>query len=625
MYVYNPTREMIESTNIFKFAKYNNIKEIKDLYARADSDPEWFWDSLVRYLGISFFRNYDKVIDTGHGNEMARWFVGGRVNIAYNAVERYSNEKKAAIIYESEDGSTVSISYKELDQYTGKLAGSLKKAGIKKGDRVGIYMPFNAKSVIAFYSVLRTGAVAVPMFSGYGGEAVGVRSMDAGIKFLFTSYSYIRRGRVIRMIDTARMIDVPRIVDGLTHPSNGEYNFDEFMNSGEYVSSESMDSEDPAIILYTSGTTGKPKGTVHVHGGTLVNVTKEVCFYTDMNESDTIFWVTDLGWMMGPWEIIGANTLKGTVFLYDGAMDYPDKYRLWNIIEKNKVSILGISPTLIRMYRYDGINRPMDGVRVFASTGEPWDEETWLYLFNVIGKGKIPISNISGGTDIIGCFLASNPAIPLKPTCLFRGLGMNVSVFDDGGNEIYNKIGYLVARKPSPSMTRGIWGDYDRYIETYWSRFNGVWFHGDWAMMDEDGYFYLYGRSDDVIKVAGKRVGPGEVENIVMEVEGVEECAVIGVPDRMKGEAIAVFYTGTESENVEDQIRLKIESAIGKPFSPKYVINLNALPKTRNGKIMRRIIKSVFTGKDPGDVSNMDDTSVIDDIKEKYQEINKEQ
>ncbi len=625
MYAYNPTREMIESTNIFKFAKYNNISEIQGLYARADSDPEWFWDSLVRYLGLSFFRNYDRVLDTGHGNERARWFVGGRVNISYNAVERYRNEMKAALIYEGENGSTVTISYHELDQYTGKLAGSLKKIGIKKGDRVGIYMPFNAKSVIAFYSLLRIGAVAVPMFSGYGKEAVSVRSMDAGIKCLFTSYSYMRRGKEVRMIDTARSIDIPRIVAGLSHPSKGEYDFDEFMSNGDYVASEVTDSEDPAIILYTSGTTGKPKGTVHVHGGTLVNVTKEVCFYADMNESDTIFWVTDLGWMMGPWELIGANALKGTVFLYDGAVDYPDKYRLWKIIEKNKVSILGISPTLIRMYRYDGINRPIDGVRIFASTGEPWDEESWLYLFHVLGGGKIPISNISGGTDIIGCFLASNPAIPLKPTCLFRGIGMNASVFDDGGNEIYNKIGYLVAKKPSPSMTRGIWENYDRYIETYWSRFPGVWFHGDWAMMDEDGYFYLYGRSDDVIKVAGKRVGPGEVENIAMEIEGVEECAVIGVPDKMKGEAIAVFYTGTESGNVEDQIRLKIEYAMGKPFSPKYVINLNALPKTRNGKIMRRIIKSVFTGKDPGDVSNMDDISVISNIMKKYQEINHEE
>ena len=256
----------------------------------------------------------------------------------------------------------------------------------------------------------------------------------------------------------------------------------------------------------------------------------------------------------------------------------------------------------------------MRGIRVFGSTGEPWDNESWMWLFEQLGGSNTPISNVSGGTDIIGCFLASNPALPLKPRCLYRGLGMDVSVFNEEGNEVYDTVGYLVSKSHCPSMTRGIWKDPEKYREAYWGKFGDAWSQGDWAEMDRDGYFYLYGRSDEVIKVSGKRVGPNEIENVVMKVKGVLESAATGIPDEIKGEAICVFYLGINEESIKRSIAQQIEKDLGKSFSPKYVIHLERLPKTRNGKIMRRILRKAFMGENIGDTSNMEDLNIISEV-----------
>ncbi|MGC8581554.1 MAG: AMP-binding protein [Thermoplasmata archaeon] len=609
MFSYNPSKDAIMNTNLMKFAMKYNL-DIESLYNRADNDPEWFWPEVIKDTGIEFFEKYDKVMDTSMGIPFTKWFVNGKINIAYNCVERYKESKKTAIIYENENGKTIKVSYEELDKLSSSLSSYMLDMGIQKGDRVGIYMPFNLNSVISFYSILRIGAVVVPMFSGYGYEAVKTRVEDAGIKLLFTSAGYMRKGKFIDMRKVHEKINVEKIIDGNTNTD--EVNFDEAIKGNKYSSSEKTLSEDPAIMLYTSGTTGKPKGTVHVHGGALVNISKEVKYYMDLKEEDVLHWITDLGWMMGPWALIGTNALHGTLYLYDGAVDYPDIYRMWDIVNKNRITLLGLSPTLVRMYRFNNISKPMEGIRVFASTGEPWDDESWEYLFNVIGNKKTPISNISGGTDIIGCFLASNPAIPLKPRCLYKGLGMNASIYDEKGNEVYDRVGYLVAKKPSPSMTRSLWKDDKKYISSYWSIYKDVWYHGDFGEMSRDGYFYLYGRSDDVIKVSGKRVGPNEVEDMVMKVPGVLEAAVVSIPDSIKGEAIAVFYMG--EDNKDEEIKKTISEGMGKSFAPSYIFKVKGLPKTRNGKIMRRVIKNAFLGTEIGDLSNTDDTQLINDL-----------
>jgi len=609
MFSYNPSKEAILNTNLMKFAMKNNL-DIESLYKKADNEPEWFWPKVIEDAKIEFFEKYDKVMDTSLGIPFTKWFVNGKINIAYNCVERYKESKKIAIIYENEKGETFKVSYEELDKLSSHLSSYLTDMGIQKGDRVGIYMPFNLNSAIAFYSILRIGAVVVPMFSGYGYEAVKTRVEDASIKLLFTSEGYMRKGKFIDMKKVHEKIKVKKIIEGNTNPE--EITFEEAIKGNKYTYSEKTSSEDPAIMLYTSGTTGKPKGTVHVHGGALVNISKEVKYYMDLKEEDVLHWITDLGWMMGPWALIGTNALHGTIYLYDGAVDYPNIFRMWDIVSKNKVTLLGLSPTLVRMYRFNNISKPMEGVRLFGSTGEPWDDESWEYLFNVIGNKKTPISNISGGTDIIGCFLASNPAIPLKPRCLYKGLGMNASIYDENGNEVYNKVGYLVAKKPSPSMTRSLWKDDKKYISSYWSTYKEVWYHGDFGEMSKDGYFYLYGRSDDVIKVSGKRVGPNEVEDMAMKVPGVLEAAVVSIPDNIKGEVIAVFYIG--EENKEAEIKKTISEGMGKSFAPSYILKVKGLPKTRNGKIMRRVIKNAFLGTELGDLSNTDDIQIINDL-----------
>ncbi len=616
-FAYIPSRDSVESTNLYYLMKKRGFGTIENLYDWADSNREEFWDSMVKELNITFFRHYDRIFDDTSGKEWTKWFTGGTVNIVYNAVEKWKDSEGYAIKFENEKGERRYLTYNELDELTGKLAGGLLDLGVKKGDRIGIYMPLNPECVIAFYAAMRIGAVSVPIFSGYGRDALQTRIDDAGITFLFTSAGYSRKGKEVNMAETARTVqNVHLIISGETELLHGELSFSDLVKNGKYTESVQTGSEDPAIMLYTSGTTGKPKGTVHVHGGTIVNVTKEVKYYMDARPGDTLFWITDLGWMMGPWAIIGANCLGASVFLYDGSIDYPGTDRLWSLVEGNGITLVGVSPTLIRNYKFKGISKAMKGVRLFGSTGEPWDEESWMYLFNVLGSGKVPIANVSGGTDIIGCFLASTPAIPLKPRCLYRGLGMNVSVFDDSGSEMHNRIGYLVAREHTPSMTRGIWKQPERYRESYWSKFDGTWNQGDWAEMDDDGYFYLYGRSDEVIKTSGKRIGPNEVEDSVLKIPYASEAAVIGIPDEVKGEAIVVFYTGKGDEETAALIKKQVEKSLGKSFSPKYVINLHALPKTKNGKILRRVLRTTFLGNDPGDISNIEDQSVIDEVRE---------
>lgn len=604
-----------ESTNIMKLARKHHIATLEELYARADSDPAWFWPAVIEDCGIEFDTPFSKLIDEKHGVPWSKWFVGGGINITRNCVEKHKGSSSPAIKFEREGGAKGSISFSELDRMTGKLAGALLTLGVKKGDRVGIYMPPNPESIVSLYSIMRIGAVAVPIFSGYGQEAVNTRIADAGIRFLFSLSKYSRKGKTVNVRKTLDALENVTLI--LIDPeNNGEIGLYRLMESGEYVPSVETSSEDPAIMLYTSGTTGKPKGTVHVHGGSFVNIAKEVRYYMDMNREDTLFWISDLGWMMGPWSIIGANALGGSIFVYDGAVDFPEPTRLWNLISEHRVTLLGLSPTLVRTLKSRGLKEPFNGIRLFGSTGEPWDEDSWIWLFEHLGDGKVPIANISGGTDIIGCFLASTAAIPLMPRCLYRGLGMNVSVLDEDGKEAYDKVGYLVAGKHCPSMTRGIWHNEEKYLETYWSKFPGKWVQGDWAMMTRDGYFFLFGRSDDVLKIAGKRLGPNEVENLVMAVDGVVESAVAGVPDEIKGEAVSVFYTGSNSDRTRDLIRETVENGLGKSFIPKYVIWLPQLPKTRNGKIMRRVVRSAFLNQDTGDLSNIEDIGIIDYIKE---------
>jgi acetyl-CoA synthetase len=612
-FVYFPSNEVVEQSNLDSLRKFFNLNSLEELYSYADKEIEKFYEGIVTHMGIWFFKRFDRIRESEDGKEFTKWFTGGKINITFNCVERHKQRKKDAIRWENESGDVGSLTFEQLDEKTGKLAGALLDMGIKKGDRVGIFMPMMAEAIIAMYAIMRIGAVAVPMFSGYGRESVDVRVKDAGIRYIFTVDSYERKGKKVKMADTIKGIEGTDLI--VAGGDGWKYNFQNLLDGGHYVSSVHTDSEDPAIMLYTSGTTGKPKGTVHVHGGALVNITKEVYYYTDLKPDGVIYWITDLGWMMGPWEIIGANSIGASVFIYPGAVDYPNMERVWDMVERNHITVLGLSPTFVRTAKSKGVTRAFNGLKAFASTGEPWDTESWMYLFEKLGGGKIPICNVSGGTDIIGCFLASTPVIPLKPRCLYRGLGMGVTVLSQDGNEITNEVGLLATKEHLPSMTRGIWKNDKKYLDTYWNQFKGYWVQGDWAIRDEEGYYILLGRADDVIKIAGKRLGPGEIEDAANRVYGVIESASFGIPDPIKGESVVIFYTGKDDENVKSGIYSQVESFLGKSFRPKYVFCIESLPKTKNGKIMRRLLKSAFLNTDTGDVTGLDNGEILNAVR----------
>jgi acetyl-CoA synthetase len=389
---------------------------------------------------------------------------------------------------------------------------------------------------------------------------------------------------------------------------------------GAHLEPEDTESEDPFMIAYTSGTTGRPKGAVHVHGGFLVKIASEVAYQLDLHSSEIFYWFTDMGWIMGPLSMVGSHAIGGTMVLYEGAPDFPDPGRLWASVERHRVNMLGVSPTLIRALKPHGDEWPgkhdLSSLRILGSTGEPWNPEPYMWLRHVAGRdGEVPIINISGGTEVGACFLSPYPVEPLK-ACSLGGpsLGMDVDVFGPDGQPVREQVGELVCKQPWPAMTRGIWNDPDRYIETYWSTFPDVWRHGDWAKIDEDGQWFLFGRSDDTINVAGKRLGPAEVESVLVAHPAVSEAAVVGVPDETKGEAVWCFVVAQES-GLEAELAELVAHELGRPFKPSRVVLVDALPKTRSAKILRRAVRAVAVGEDPGDMSSAENPQALDSIR----------
>jgi acetyl-CoA synthetase len=593
------------------------IEAFDELVRRSVDEPEWFWDAVVQFLGIEFSRPYDKVLDTTNGIAWATWFVGGELNFAENCLRHPAD--RPAIVWEGEDGEVRRWTYGELRAQVSRLAGMLRESGVRAGDRVGIFMPMQPETVAAVLAVAQIGAVFLPLFSGYGAPAVQTRLADAEAKVLITADGFYRRGQWIGLAATAaeaagdgvEVIVVPRL--GL--PGGGWFGGNDF---------EQVGSEHPLFIAYTSGTTGRPKGSVHVHGGWLVKVAEEGAFQTDVGPDDTLFWFTDMGWIMGPWEVTAALANGATLALYEGAPDYPGPDRMWAYVERHGVTALGISPTLIRALMPHG-DAPvqahdLSSLRILGSTGEPWNEKPWRWYFDVVGGGRCPIINISGGTEVGACFLAPHPIEPLKPMSLGGpALGMAVDVFGDDGRPVRGEVGELVCTRPWPGMTRGLYKDPERYLEVYWSRWPDVWVHGDWASIDEDGDWFLHGRSDDTIKVAGKRLGPAEVESVLVSHPAVVEAAAVGIPDEVKGETLWCFVVPTpgtdETEELRDELKALVAERVGKSFRPSAVRFTDALPKTRNAKVLRRAVRAVVTGKDPGDLSSLEDPNTVEAVR----------
>jgi acetyl-CoA synthetase len=636
---WRPRREHLEDSRVARFMRARGLDGFAALHAWSVADVARFWDEALADLGTSWYAPYETTLDLSGGFPWARWFVGGKTNLVLNCLDRHADGPRAgeeALVAESEDGSVARWTYRSLRDDVGRTAALLRAIGVRPGDRVGLYLPMVGEVIVALFACFQVGAVAVPVFSAFGPEALAVRLRDAEAVALFTADFGLRRGQRVDLKSAAdralaaspsvrHAIVLVRGERGATPWTEGrdlDWRADGRARTPD-LRTDVLDAEAPSMVLYTSGTTGKPKGTVHTHAGCLATMTKELGYAFDVRPGDRFFWLTDVGWMMGPWEAIGVTALGATLLVYEGAPNWPEPDRLFALAARHRLTHLGVAPTAIRVLRRAGDDLParhdLSSLRILGSTGEPWDPESWEWFFTRVGRERCPIMNISGGTELVGCLLSPLPILPLKATSLGGpGLGMDVDVFDEDGRSIRGGIGHLVCKQPAPSMTKGFLGDRERYLETYFERFPGVWYHGDWAHVDSDGFWFLHGRSDDTIKVAGKRVGPAEVEAAAVGHPAASEAAAVGVPDEVKGESVVLFVVlkpgRAESEALRSEIAKAVEAALGKTLRPKEVRFVDALPKTRSAKIVRGVIRRRFLGEPVGDLASVENPEAVEAI-----------
>ncbi|MEZ5382341.1 MAG: AMP-binding protein [Microthrixaceae bacterium] len=607
-----------------RFMDHHGIERYEQLVARSVHDPDWFWGEVVSFLGIPFRRPATRVRDDRGGVPWTTWFDDGRINLSEACLDRWADDPthadRAALVTEAEDGSTTTAGFAELRDQVARLAGALQaKAGVTVGDRVAIYLGLG-DAVSALLAVARLGAVAVPVFTGFGPAAVQSRLVDAGCRVILTVGTTSRRGRPVDLAAVAIRAAEGAATEGVAVEV---VDLDDLRRSdAPGLPAADTGAEDPVLIAYTSGTTGRPKGAVHVHGGLTVKLAQEGAFQCDLRPGDRACWLTDMGWIMGPWVTVAALANGATLVTYDGAPDWPTPGRLWSLVDRHEISFLGVSPTLIRALAAadgDELERcDLGSLRAFGSTGEPWNDEPWWWLFQRVGRGRRPIVNLSGGTEVGACLLSVNLLQGIKP-CSVGGpaLGIPVDVVDEQGASVRGtgNVGELVVRGAWPGMTRGVWGDDDRYHEAYWSRFTGMWCHGDWAEIDDDGFWFLHGRSDDTLNVAGKRIGPAELESPAVAVDGVSAAAAVGLPHSVKGEVVALWCVPTHGHAGDEALARAVGDAVvgafGKPFRPAHVAFVDALPVTRSGKVVRRAVRARATGGNPGDLSSLDNPEVL--------------
>ena len=637
--VWRPTPEHLERSHLCAFMRRWDIDTFDALQKRSTTEIEWFTKAVLVYLDIRFQRPYDRIVDMSGGLPFPRWCVGGELNIVHNCVDKWAaaaeSRDRTALIWEGEEGAVHRLTYGELAGAVNRCANALRGFGLAKGDAIGLHMPMTPQIAVALLAIGKIGGVIVPLFSGYGAGAIASRLRDAGAKCLFTADGAFRRGNVVPLKATAdeALKQVPSVKHVIVLRRTGaevsvvggrdSWWHELIPDQSPVAALERTSAEDVLMLIYTSGTTGRPKGAVHTHCGFPVKAAQDMAFGTDVHAGDVIHWITDMGWMMGPWLVFGATLLGATCLLSDGAPDYPRPDRIWEMVSRHRINVLGLSPTFVRALTAQGDlsvqDHDLSSLRAFASTGEAWNPDPWMWLFDVVGKRRLPIINYSGGTEISGGIVMGNPILPLKATAFSAPCpGIAADVFDEEGKPVRGKVGELVIRAPWIGMTRGFWNDRERYLETYWSRWKDTWVHGDWAAVDEDGLWYIFGRSDDTIKVAGKRIGPAEIESVLVAHPAVSEAAAIGVPDELQGSAVVCFVVPAPGHSpgpdLARELRAKVAADLGRPLAPRAIEFVSDLPKTRNAKIMRRLIRASYLGLEPGDTSSIANPEALAEI-----------
>jgi acetyl-CoA synthetase len=641
MPAWSPSPPYLGRSRLRAFAAAQGHKDYGSLLRWSQTELDAFWRAVDRDLGLVWTKKYDTVFDDSKGIPWTTWWTGGRLNYVNTALRQRLGPDRIAVIAEGEEGTVRRISYGQLRADVVAFAKGLRRLGLGKGDRIGIFMPMTYECVVAVLAVGYMGGVYIPIFSGYAADAIAGRLRDCDAVALITSDGFYRRGQIVPMKRTAdaaadaapsvkHVIVAERVGAGYGHAPR-DVPWSEVAKkdgAGEWAPADTS-AEDPFMVIYTSGTTGKPKGAVHVHGGFPVKAAQDLAHCFDLQDGDVILWMTDIGWMMGPWLIAGGLMLGATIVVYDGTPDFPDASRVWAMVERHKITHLGISPTAIRGLMRSGEEpvRKHDrgSLFVLGSTGEPWNPDPWWWYFKNAGESRCPIINYSGGTEVSGGIVGCTTWTPIQPGSFIGPCpGMDADVVDETGRSVRGAVGELVIKRPWPGMTRGFWKDShdaeSRYIQTYWSRWPGLWQHGDWARIDDEGYWYIEGRSDDTLKVAGKRVGPAEVESAAVAHAAVSEAAAVGVPHEIKGEGIVVFCVLRPGRKASDalakEVQDKVAELLGKPLRPEAVRFVAQLPKTRNAKILRRVIRGAYLGKsDLGDLSSLENPAAVDDIR----------